>query len=54
MDLGIKGKIAFIAAASKGLGRAVAEELAHEGASPRPTSRGSNFQSFRLAVRPRW
>jgi 3-oxoacyl-[acyl-carrier protein] reductase len=33
MDLGIKGKVAFVAAASKGLGRAVAEELAAEGAS---------------------
>ncbi len=32
MDLGIKGKVAFVAAASKGLGRAVAEELATEGA----------------------
>ncbi len=33
MDLGLKGKVAFIAGASKGLGRAVAEELAAEGAS---------------------
>ncbi len=33
MDLGIKGKVAFVAAASRGLGRAVAEELAAEGAS---------------------
>ena len=33
MDLGITGKIALVAAASKGLGRAVAEELAAEGAS---------------------
>lgn len=33
MDLGLKGKVAFVAAASKGLGRAVAEELAREGAS---------------------
>ena len=31
MDLGLKGKVAMIAAASKGLGRAVAEELAKEG-----------------------
>jgi 3-oxoacyl-[acyl-carrier protein] reductase len=33
MDLGVKKKVAFIAAASRGLGRAVAQELAAEGAS---------------------
>lgn len=32
MDLGLQGRIAIVAAASKGLGRAVAEELAREGA----------------------
>jgi 3-oxoacyl-[acyl-carrier protein] reductase len=32
MDLGLKGRVAFVAAASRGLGRAVAEELAAEGA----------------------
>ena len=32
MELGLRGKVALIAAGSKGLGRAVAEELATEGA----------------------
>src|SRR5438874_1026907 len=31
MDLGLNGRVAIVAAASKGLGRAVAEELAREG-----------------------
>ncbi len=33
MDLGLKGRVALVAASSKGLGKAVAEELAAEGAS---------------------
>jgi len=32
MDLGIRGRVALVAAASRGLGRAVAQELAIEGA----------------------
>jgi 3-oxoacyl-[acyl-carrier protein] reductase len=32
VDLGLKGKVALVAAASKGLGRAVAEEFGREGA----------------------
>ncbi len=32
MDLGLQGRVAIVAAASKGLGRAVAEELSREGA----------------------
>ncbi len=33
MELGLKGKVALVAAASRGLGKAVAEELANEGVS---------------------
>ena len=33
MDLGLRGKVALVAAASRGLGRAIAEELAREGAA---------------------
>ena len=33
MDLGLRSKVALVAAASRGLGRAIAEELAAEGAS---------------------
>ncbi len=32
MDLGLTGRVAIVAAASKGLGKAVVEELAREGA----------------------
>ncbi len=40
MDLGLKGKVALVAAGSKGLGRAVALELAAEGASVAIFARG--------------
>src|SRR5215217_6262377 len=43
MDLGIKGKVAFVAAASRGLGRAVAEELAQEGAALILCARGEEL-----------
>jgi 3-oxoacyl-[acyl-carrier protein] reductase len=41
MDLGIKGKCALITGASKGLGRAIAEELAKEGAHVSICARGT-------------
>jgi 3-oxoacyl-[acyl-carrier protein] reductase len=40
VDLGLRGKVALVAAASRGLGRAVAEELAAEGASLVMCARG--------------
>jgi 3-oxoacyl-[acyl-carrier protein] reductase len=42
MDLGLKGKVALVAAASRGLGRAVAAELATEGASLVLCARGAD------------
>jgi 3-oxoacyl-[acyl-carrier protein] reductase len=42
MDLGLKGKVALVAAASKGLGRAVAHELAAEGATVVMCARGQD------------
>jgi 3-oxoacyl-[acyl-carrier protein] reductase len=42
VDLGLRGKVALVAAASKGLGRAVAEELAAEGAHVIMCARGQN------------
>lgn len=39
MDLGLSGRVALVAASSKGLGRAVAERLAAEGASVMISSR---------------
>jgi 3-oxoacyl-[acyl-carrier protein] reductase len=41
MDLGLAGKVALVAASSKGLGRAVADELATEGAALMLCARGA-------------
>ena len=58
MDLGIEGKVALVAAASRGLGRAVAEELAAEGChlvicarSPEPLERARREIADRHGVR---
>jgi 3-oxoacyl-[acyl-carrier protein] reductase len=42
VDLGIRGKVALVSASSKGLGRAIAEELAAEGASVVMCARGED------------
>lgn len=42
MDLGLAGRVAVVAAASKGLGRAIAFELANEGASVVMCARGAD------------
>jgi 3-oxoacyl-[acyl-carrier protein] reductase len=41
MDLGLRGKVALVAAASRGLGRAIADELAAEGATLMLCARGA-------------
>ena len=48
MDLGIVGKVAVVAASSRGLGRAIAEELAAEGARVVICARGE--QALRAAA----
>lgn len=41
MDLGLRGRAAFVAASSKGMGRAIAEEFAAEGADVGMCARGA-------------
>lgn len=51
MDFGIAGKTALVAASSKGLGRAVAEELAAEGARVILCARGAEaLEATRAAI----
>lgn len=52
MDLGLKGRVAIVCASSKGLGRAIAEELAAEGASVVMCARGeSDLKSAAQEIR---
>jgi Dehydrogenases with different specificities (related to short-chain alcohol dehydrogenases) len=54
MDLGLKGRVAIVCASSKGLGRAIAEELAAEGASVVMCARGeSDLKSAAQEIRNR-
>src|SRR4051794_28786003 len=48
MDLGLNGKVALVTAASKGLGKAIALELAREGADVAIASRSES--SLQLAA----
>lgn len=55
MDLGITGKVALVMASSRGLGRAVAEELAAEGARLVLCARGdAKLQATAAAIRDRF
>ena len=54
MDLGLEGRVALVAAASKGLGRAIADALADEGASLAICARGAEgLASAREAIAAR-
>ncbi|CAN5212490.1 SDR family oxidoreductase [soil metagenome] len=54
MDLGLSGKVALVAGSSRGLGRAIAEELAAEGASLVLCSRQEDsLQEARSAIEQR-
>ena len=51
MDLGINGRVAMVAAASKGLGRAIAESLAREGCRLSVSSRSTdNLDAVRHTI----
>jgi 3-oxoacyl-[acyl-carrier protein] reductase len=50
VDLGLRGRVAFVAAASQGLGRAVAEELAREGAQVAICARTERIHEVAAAI----
>ncbi|MFW6078181.1 MAG: SDR family NAD(P)-dependent oxidoreductase, partial [Gemmatimonadota bacterium] len=55
MDLGLSGKVALVAASSRGLGRAVAEELAAEGAKIALCARGEEeLEVTRTAIEAKY
>ena len=53
MDLGLKDKIAFVAAASRGLGAATARQLAREGAKVAVNSRDAARLNATFVILPR-
>lgn len=53
MDLGIKGRVAFVAAASRGLGAATAEALAAEGATIVACARSAEIHERVAGIRAR-
>ena len=51
MDLGLRGRVALVTAGSRGLGRAIAEELSAEGASVVICARGEDeLEKTRAAI----
>jgi 3-oxoacyl-[acyl-carrier protein] reductase len=52
MDLGLQGKVAIVTGASKGIGKAIAQELAHEGVHVILCARGQALlEEVALAIR---
>ncbi len=54
MELGLKGRVAFVAAASRGLGRAIADALAAEGASIACCARSAGIRAAAAEIEHRF